>query len=171
MTWFGWGEDDDAAKVKAAAIEKFESAIRQEESRLYGFALFFECLSLYRPPHDGLLETERKQFRNLIQSGRKQVDDAMTLLDQVRAGTQPLTAIEQYEFSYYQTDPRAGALIVRADALAAAYRGLFPDRPMAQPFTPAETYRLLEEAAVMAGVSSEEESGRGEGSKDVRAGP
>jgi hypothetical protein len=154
MTWFGWGDDGEEAKAKAAVIEKFESAIRREESRLYGFALFFECLSLYRQAGDGLLETERKQFRNLIQGGRKQVDDAITMLDQVRAGTQPVTAIEQYEFNYSRSDPRAAELTARADTLAAAYRSVYPDRPMAQPFAPDEIYRLLEAAALLSEESA-----------------
>jgi hypothetical protein len=153
MMWFGRRKDGAVSKVRAAAIQGFELAIRREESRLYGLALYFECLSLFRSGQEGLIETERKQFRNLIQGGRKQVDDATTLLEHVRAGSQPPKAIEHFVFTYSNGHPTPVELIARADALVAAFRAVFPVRPMAQPFTPEETYRLLEAAAVMPGIA------------------
>ncbi len=129
-------------------IRAVDAAIRREESRLLGLALFFECLCFFHAPEDGLIETERKQFRNLIQSGRLQVDEAFSLLDQIKTGALPIAAIEPFTFTYLDSHPKPEALATRADALVSAYNSAFPDRPMTEPFSPPELYHLLKTASL-----------------------
>jgi len=114
---------------------------------LYGIALFYEGLELLYAGQEQIIETYRKQFRNVIRHGTDMLDKAEELLRQVRGGSIPDTDLEAFDLSLAEGYPKPPDLLKRADILVAAYNELFPGRDRATPFTEDETLSLMESAS------------------------
>lgn len=135
-----WSESDPRLKT-------FESLIAEQEELLYGFALYFEGLSLLHAGQDAVLETHRKQFRNLIQAGSAEIQRARDLLEEARANPMKQSMVEQFAFHLGDGHPDPAGLRDKAKALVAAYGSLFPGRPREQALDSAETMKLLAAAS------------------------
>lgn len=128
----------------ATILADFEKEIDRQEDRLYGIALFFECVSLLYAGRSGVLETNRKQFRNIIVVGHTSIAQARALAAKARQDHVAIEAVRAFRFTYCEGHPNPVGLAARADALLKAYRNLFPQRPPDKAFSEDETYRLLE---------------------------
>ncbi len=133
----------------AELIAQFTAKIAAQEERLYGLALFFECICLLYAGQEGILSTYRKQFRNLIQEGRGSTSHVTELLAKARDGNdaEALAALKAHPFSLFQTHPHPQELIARAELVAAKYGEIFPGRDRSKDFSDEERLKLIDAAA------------------------
>ena len=125
----------------------FDAQMATLDDIVYGVALLFEGMHLLYAGQDALIETYRKQYRNLIQSGKAVSQRGTTLLEQARSQPGEAIALRDFDFTAFQAHPDPAGLIARAQALVATYARLFPDRPRSRELTEEETFRLIEDAA------------------------
>lgn len=125
----------------------FAREIERQENIVYGVALFFECLTVLHSGHPGIVETYRKQFRNIIQNSRETIQRATAILEETKANPEAIRNLEAFRFSPCHDHPDPSGMVRRAELLISEYNKLFPDRPRSTDFTTDETLRLLENAA------------------------
>jgi len=142
-----WHRSDKGVSAEEA-IREFQQELARQEDVIYGVALMFECLSLLHSNQAALVETHRKQFRNIIQKSREQSDKAAQLLEEVKKNPQRAIELKQFTFTPCEGHPNPPEMARRVAILVDTYRRIFPDRPRSKEFTHEETLRLLEEAAV-----------------------
>ncbi len=128
-------------------IRWFEAEIVKNEDIVYGVALFFECLALFHAGHDAIVETCRKQFRNIIQTGKADSERAEAVLDQVRKQPGQAVLLRDFQFAHCQGHPQADEMLKRAKIMVKTYEETFPGRPRSRPFQEKEIFRLLEAAS------------------------
>jgi hypothetical protein len=128
-------------------MELFHEEIRRQEDLLYGEALFFECVSQLYAGQDAVIETYRKQFRNIIQIGKDAVQRAVTLLQSAKETPEKTTLFQHFAFMPCLGHPKPEELAKRARILVDAYNELFPNRPRGLAFTKPEVLQLIEAAA------------------------
>jgi hypothetical protein len=131
----------------SAIVPWFEEQLRALDDVVYGVALLFEGISLLYDGQEPLLETYRKQYRNLIQSGKAVSQRGAALLAKVREDPSRVAGLTSFDFGAFQDHPDPAGVVARAQALVATYQRLFPDRPRLQELTEEETFRLVEETA------------------------
>ena len=131
---------------QSVSTEEVEAEVALQKDRLYGVALFFECISLLYAGQEHILATYRRQFRNLIQEGSTAVAQAEDALAAAKstAGAPENLALPGQLFSSHQ-NPQD--LISRADAILAAYKTVFPGRDRSKEFDDAERLQLIDAAA------------------------
>jgi hypothetical protein len=127
-------------------VQAFERKIVEQEDIFYGVALFFEGLSLLLAGQDAVLETYRKQFRNIILSGQDTVAKARQLLAQVQQDPSKAALLTQFAFAPCREHPDPEGMVKRAKVLCQVYEEMFPGRSRAEPFTPEDTLKLIEAA-------------------------
>jgi hypothetical protein len=130
-----------------AAISAFQTKIAAQEDIIYGVALFFECLNYMHAGQGAIMETHRKQFRNIIQKGTEMIQHASRLLDEVRQDPKKVKGLQQFAFTPCQDHPKPAEMTRRAEILVQTYRRVFPDRPRSQEFSNEEIAVLIEEAS------------------------
>ncbi|MFO7870277.1 MAG: hypothetical protein R6V03_02460 [Kiritimatiellia bacterium] len=130
-------------------IDEFERRIKLQEELMYGVALFFEGISKLQAGQDAVLETHRKQCRNIIQAGKVISQRARLLLRQVKQDRQKTHLLDEFEFSPFRGHPNPEEMEKRARILVDTYNRIFPDRPRSKEFTPEETFQLMEEASAV----------------------
>jgi hypothetical protein len=143
---FPWSRKKSGKKSPEEVAQYFQGEIQRLDDMLYGVALLFEGISLLFAGQDNLIETYRKQFRNIIHAGQNVSQQATDLLAQSKTDADKIPLMEQFSFSLFEKGDDPGGILKRADMLVRAYKKLFPDRPRSQPFTEEETFRLMEEA-------------------------
>ena len=126
----------------------FRSSIREEEDLLYGVALFFEGISVLYAEEEAMIETYRKQLRNLIQTRHGALQSALALLERAEAQPEEIVSVRDFQFPAWQSAAGTGDLASSARILVRAYDREFPDRPREKPFDHAETLQLMEAAAL-----------------------
>lgn len=129
-------------------LDAFEREIVRQEDLLYGIALFFEGVALLHAGQDAVVETYRKQFRNIIQAGSVETQRARELLVEARRDSQKIRQVEQFIFHLGDGYADPAALTERATRLLDAYEALFPGRPREEPLAAADTLRLLDAASL-----------------------
>jgi len=143
----GKAKQSGPSQEQAQARRKtFEDEIRLHDDLMYGAALFFEASSLLHE-NDPIVETYRKQFRNIIQSGRDATQRATALLEQARKDPRQISVLAQFDFAPFKGHPNPAEMLKRAKAFVDTYNRIFPGRPRDQEFTREDTFRLMEEAA------------------------
>jgi hypothetical protein len=133
-----------------AILATFRTSIAKEENLLYGVALFFEGISVLYAGEEAMIETYRKQLRNLIQSRRESLQHALSMLEQVEQDSTQIAQLSEFSFPPWQADAGTGNLADSAKILVDTYDREFPDRPRAKPFEHAETLKLMKAAALSA---------------------
>lgn len=128
-------------------IESFRKEINRQEDIIYGVALFFECISLIHANQDSVIETYRKQFRNIIQKGKETTAHASELLEHAVHDRKKTHLLQQFKFNTCEGHPTPEIMADRATALTETYCKIFPDRPREQDFTPDEILELIENAS------------------------
>lgn len=126
----------------------FERDLARQEDLIYGVALFFECLTVLHADQPAVVETYRKQFRNIIQKGREMIVHAGVLLAEARQEPRKIHLLKQFTFSLCREHPAPAELVARAGLLVDTYTKIFPDRDRAKEFTREETFRLMEAAGL-----------------------
>ena len=128
-------------------LQDFEREMRRQEDLLYGLALFFECQTLLYAAQPEMIDTHRRELRNIIRAGRQRLSEAEELVAQVRLQAVDPSALRRFALNVFSGHSQAGRLEARAAVLVAIYERLFPGRSRAQPFQREELFRLVEEAA------------------------
>jgi hypothetical protein len=128
-------------------IKSFEQELERQEDTLYGVALFFEGISLLFAGQEAVVETYRKQFRNIIQIGKDAATRARELLDEAKQDPGKAALLKSFEFFACQGHPDPDAMTKRARALVDTYEELFPNKPRTEELSETETMRLMECAA------------------------
>lgn len=113
---------------------------------MYGVALFFEGICLLYAGQEAVIETFRRQFRNMIQTGTDTAHRAADLLEQVRQDPSKIATLEQFDFAPCREHAEPEKMVQRAQILFNVYKRLYPNRSRSEPFTEEETLRLMEEA-------------------------
>jgi len=131
----------------AELIREFKAEVVRQEDLLYGFALFFEGISLLYAGQESVILTYRKQIRNVIRAGRQTIEQAAAILPQAETDPAKVHLIEHMRFTPGQGHPHPKELCDRARVLVEAYDECFPGRPRADPFVEHEIVRLLNAAA------------------------
>ena len=129
------------------AIRSFEQEIKRQEDLMFGVALFFEGLSILYEGQPALIETHRRQFRNIIQTGKETADQARTLLERAKNDPGTLDILKSFDFRICQGHADPDGMARRAAILVAAYGKLFPGRPRDQALTQEEIFSLVESAS------------------------
>ncbi|MFU8779560.1 MAG: hypothetical protein ACNA71_00875 [Kiritimatiellia bacterium] len=140
-----WAHDKSLSRE--TAISLFDQEILKQEDIVYGVALFFECLSLIHANQPTVVETYRKQFRNIIQKGRERIAQAAQLREQIQQAAARPQALSAFRFIPCQGHAQPESMAQRAEALVATYNQIFPGRPRSKEFTPEEALLLLEKAS------------------------
>lgn len=137
----------DKGVSAAMATLEFEKELQHQEDLLYGVALYFECLSLVHADQAAIVETHRKQFRNIIQKSRDRLEQARALLAEVEKDPSKAAQLGSFTFMPGEGHPNPEELAHRATILVETYNEIFSGRNREQDFTPAELFRLIEEAS------------------------
>jgi len=137
----------DKGLSKEQTIAAFDDEIARQEDLVYGVALFFECLCVVHANQPAVVETYRKQFRNVIQKGRERIAKAVSLRKTVRQSPTQFGALAEFAFNACEGHPHPEEMARRAQALVATYKRIFPGRPRSQEFSAEETLTLVEEAS------------------------
>ena len=135
-----------------ASLEQVEAEVALQKDRLYGVALFFECISLLYSGQEHILATYRRQFRNLIQEGSSSVAQAEEALAKAKSnpGSADGVTMPPQLFSSHQNPED---LVSRADAILSAYQAAFPGRDRSKEFDDKERLALIDAAtSVFEGV-------------------
>jgi hypothetical protein len=130
------------------AIRAFQEQLARQEDVIYGAALMFECVALLHSNQAALVETHRKQFRNIIQKSREQYDKAAELLAEVKKKPERAAELGAFVFTPCEGHPNPPEMARRVAILVDTYRRIFPDRPRSREFTREETLRLIEGSAL-----------------------
>ncbi len=137
----------DKGLSKEQTIAAFDEEIARQEDIVYGVALFFECLCVVHANQPAVVETYRKQFRNVIQKGRERIAQAVALRKMVRQSPTQFAALAEFDFEACQGHPAPAEMARRAQVLVATYKRVFQGRARSKEFTPEETLLLIEEAS------------------------
>jgi len=141
---FGW---IGKSKADEEAIRTFEDEIARQQDFVYGAELFFECISLLHEDQPAVVETHRKEFRNIIQKGTEVIEKAKAVLAEARNDRRKIEQIRQFMFTPCAGHPDPEKLMRRAKILVETCRKIFPGRSMSQELSREEILRLMEEAA------------------------
>ncbi|MDA0989895.1 MAG: hypothetical protein O3A51_03990 [Verrucomicrobia bacterium] len=135
------------------AIAAFMATIDRQEDILYGIALFYEGIILLFAGQPAIVETYRKEFRNIIQSASHTIEQAHALAERAATEADARAALSAFTFNPGAAHPYPKALVERATAMIDAYEALFPNRPRDQELSADETVRLVDAAAQQLGES------------------
>ena len=127
-------------------LDAFEKEVARQEDILYGVALFFEGVSLLFAGQEAIVETHRRQFRNIIRAGKQVCQWARTLLESARKDSAKTGLLREFEFLPYQDHPDPDALIERAQILVETYEDLYPGRNRHKRLTEEQILQLMEKA-------------------------
>ena len=137
----------DKGLSREQAMVAFDEEIARQEDIVYGVALFFECLCVVHAKQPAVVETYRKQFRNVIQKGGERIGEAVELRKAVRQSPGQFAAIAEFAFKSCEGHSNPEEMAKRAEALVATYRKIFQGRARSKEFTTDETLHLIEEAS------------------------
>ena len=139
---------EEATKRTAQeSLKAFAAEIERQQDLVYGAALFFECLTILHDGQPAVIETYRKQYRNIISMGNATVDRANTPLEASRADHSRCNEVDAFSFAPFLEHPAPAEMVHRAKILIATYRQIFPERPLSEEFTQGELLQLVDAAS------------------------
>ena len=141
-------EDGNHEMSDKETLAAFRSSILEEKDLLYGVALFFEGISVLYSEEPAMVETYRKQLRNLIQTRHEALQSALALLERAEADPSEVASVSKFKFPPWESAAGTGNLAESARILVRTYDTEFPDRPRDKTFDHTETLRLMEAAAL-----------------------
>lgn len=128
-------------------LRSFESEIREQEDLLFGVSLYFEAIQFLHAGQEAVLETHRKELRNILQLGRQSVEQASTLLEAARNDPSKSRELQDFRFHACQGSACPEELKQRALILFQTYQEIFQRRARTSPLTEDEIVRLVNRAA------------------------
>jgi hypothetical protein len=129
------------------SLNGFAAEIGRQQDLVYGAALLFECLAVLHDGQPAVIETYRKQYRNIISMGNATVDRANALLEASRADHSRCNEVDAFSFAPFSEHPAPAEMVRRAETLISTYRQIFPERPLAEEFTHGEMLQLVDAAS------------------------
>jgi len=142
-----WKKAAGDKKLPPARLFKaFEVEIDRQEEILYGVALFFEGISLLFDGQEAIVETHRRQFRNIIRAGKQVCEWARTLLEEAKKDQNKIRLLREFEFLPFQDHHDPEGLIQRAQILVETYEELYPGRSRHEHLPQDDMLRLMEKA-------------------------
>jgi hypothetical protein len=129
------------------SLDAFAAEIGRQQDLVYGAALFFECLTVLHDGQPAVIETYRKQYRNIISLGNATVDRANALLEAVRADDSRCNEVAAFSFTPFSAHPAPAEMVRRAETLISTYRQIFPERALSAEFTHGELLQLVDAAS------------------------
>ncbi len=136
-----------AGQSSDSLLKEFEAELARQEDILFGIALFYEGVILLQARQVAVVETHRKQFRNIIQSGRRVLDWGNTLLEDVRKEKSNVALLRSYAFMPGHGHPEPEKLVARAQVLVETYAEVFPGRLKGDVLSEDESLSLFEAAS------------------------
>ena len=128
-------------------VNGFEAELARQDDILFGIALFYEGVVLLLARQPAVVETHRKQFRNIIQNGRRVLDWGRTLLGDVRKEKGKAALLRNFTFMPGHGHPEPEKLVERAEVLVATYNEMYPGRVRNEALSADETLALFEAAS------------------------
>jgi hypothetical protein len=128
------------------SLESFEADIKRNEGIVQGAELFLQCMALYYAGQEAILNTYRRQFRNLIQTGKDKIRQAKELLHQAQSAGGDTTAMDNFEFAMFHDHPEPEQMVYRSEVIMVAFQRMFPDRNPADELNDAEKLKLIDSA-------------------------
>lgn len=136
-----------AGQSPETLMKEFEAELARQEDILFGIALFYESVILLQSPQVAVVETHRKQFRNIIRTGRRVLDWGNTLLEDVRKQKGKVALLRSYAFMPGHGHPEPEKLVARAEVLVKTYAEIFPGRTKGDALSEDEALSLFEAAS------------------------
>ncbi|MFT5240243.1 MAG: hypothetical protein ACI9OU_000783 [Candidatus Promineifilaceae bacterium] len=136
-----------SGKSPEALVKEFETELARQEDILFGIALYYEGVVLLLARQADVVATYRKQFRNIIQNGRRVIDWGNSLLDDVRKSKGKSSLLRTFNFMPGHGHPEPEKLVARAQFLVTTYAELHPKRPKGEALNADETLALFEAAS------------------------
>ena len=128
-------------------LNAFAAEIGRQQDLVYGAALFFECLTVLHDGQPAVIETYRKQYRNIISMGNATVDRANALLEAARADNSRCKEVDAFSFTSFSEHPAPAEMVRRAETIISTYRHIFPERALSEEFTHVELLQLVDAAS------------------------
>jgi hypothetical protein len=128
-------------------LRSFDHEIRRQEDLLFGVALYFEGIQFLYAGQESVIETYRKELRNIIQHGKQEIEEATRLLEAARNDPSRVAALQEYRFQPCFGATHPAELAERAALLVATYGDVFSRRPRTAPLSEEEVLRLLNAAS------------------------
>lgn len=146
LGWLKKKQDPFKGKTPQAILEEFELELAHHEELVFGVGLFFECISLLYSGKDDLIQTYRKQFRNILQQGQQSSESARDLIQKVSRDPLSIESLRDFQFRLFEGHPQPEDMAARCEILADAYRALFRGRPRNQPLKDDDVFALVQSA-------------------------
>ncbi len=139
--------EETTKRTAQESLNAFTAEIGRQQDLVYGAALFFECLTVLHDGQPAVIETYRKQYRNIISMGNATVDRANALLEAARADNSRCNEVDAFTFTPFSEHPAPTEMVRRAETLISAYRQIFLERPLSEEFTHGELLQLVDAAS------------------------
>jgi hypothetical protein len=94
-----------------------------------------------------VVETYRRQFRNIVMAGKVASHRAKLLISRVRRDPSQVSLLEELELGTCEGYPNPGQLQRRAKVLVDTFERIFPNRARTDDLAEPEILRLIEEGA------------------------
>lgn len=148
LGWLLKKSGDDNRRKPEEIISAFEKKITRHNDLIFGLGLFFECIGLLYAGQEDIIETYRKQFRNMISQGQTVADRAMSLVEESKTDSEVLPLLEQFNFTLCEHHTEPEKLVRRCEILVTVYERQFPGRARDQAFADEEIFQLMEAASL-----------------------
>lgn len=147
LGWLKKKQDPFGGKAPQEVALEFERELTRHDDLIFGVSLFFECLSLLFAGREDVIQSYRKQLRNVLQQGQQVSDTGRDLLRRLQQSDESaLDAARKFEFSLFLDGPEK--METRCEILANAYRKTFPGRARNQPLKDDDVFLLVQTAVV-----------------------
>ena len=88
-------------EIAGETVQWFEEQLQELDNLSYGVALLFEGISLLYSGQDAVMETYRKQYRNVIRAASEVSRSAGELLDRARGDASVIPMLKEFNFSAF----------------------------------------------------------------------
>jgi hypothetical protein len=147
LGWLKKKQDPFKGKSPQAMVDLFEKDLLHHDDLLFGVGLFFECIALLYAGREDLIQTYRKQFRNMLQQGQQVSNAARDLINRATQDPDALALIPEFQFPLFDGLPEPEKMAARCELLTGAYGQIFPGRPRTQPLKDDDVFALVQVAA------------------------
>lgn len=151
LGWLKKKQDPFKGQDPQAIVDMFEKELLNHDELLFGVSLFFEGISLIYAGREDLIQTYRKQFRNILQQGQRTSESARELLKQISQDASAVALIPEFQFPLFEGHPQPEKMAARCEILADAYRKTFPGRPQTQPLKDDDVFAIVQAAVARLG--------------------
>ena len=146
LGWLKRKQDPFKGQDPQAMVAIFEKEVAHQDELLFGVSLFFECISMLYAGREDLIQSYRKQCRNMLQQGQQATQSARDLLNKIPRDPTAVAQIRDFQFPLFDGHPQPEKMAARCEILAEAYRKAFPGRPRTQSMKDEDVFALVKVA-------------------------